>query len=357
MPEAELCGPGHPLFDAVVADVIARTRADVDAGAAFVSPDAEAPTVVRFLTGDSIDGNAELVHRAFATVSEPVGGTLSADRLFLYDLLPADTDAVPVATPTPADDVVAWARRHGFERHYQQAKAERARVADIQEEYLRRSFAAILLRHQDTLFELDDDVTKRVAGAEGRLRKAELAKAQVEAKRERRLAETSRGRNVKRGPVKVLATALVLPGDVATAGMPPPLDAGRHSSTEVEQIAVGEATRYEREVRLADFVKSVETDNVGFDLLSVKGIDRRCIEVKGRAGVGTVELTWSEFAKAIELGDDYWLYVVLDCGAPTPRLYRVQNPAKRLASAWSSNLDVRYRVEPQPVIDAAEVPA
>ena len=117
---------------------------------------------------------------------------------------------------------------------------------------------------------------------------------------------------------------------------------------------MAEATRYEREVRGADFVKSVETDNVGFDLLSVKGIERRCIEVKGRAGVGNVELTWSEFAKAIELGNDYWLYVVLDCGTPTPRLYRVQNPAKRLASSWTSNLDVRYRVDPQPVIDAAE---
>ncbi len=101
-------------------------------------------------------------------------------------------------------------------------------------------------------------------------------------------------------------------------------------------------------------MKSVETDNVGFDLLSVKGIERRCIEVKGRAGVGNVELTWSEFAKAIELGNDYWLYVVLDCGTPKPRLYRVQNPVKRLASSWTSNLDVRYRIDPQPVIDAAE---
>ena len=78
------------------------------------------------------------------------------------------------------------------------------------------------------------------------------------------------------------------------------------------------ATRYEQEVRGADFVKSVESDNVGFDLLSVEGIERRCIEVKGRAGVGNVELTWSEFAKAIELGDDYWLYVVLDCASPSP---------------------------------------
>jgi hypothetical protein len=101
-------------------------------------------------------------------------------------------------------------------------------------------------------------------------------------------------------------------------------------------------------------VKSVESDNVGFDLLSLKGVERRCIEVKGRAGVGNVELTWSEFAKAIELGQDYWLYVVLDCGSATPRLYRVQNPAVTLAPSWTSNLDVRYQVDPEPVISASE---
>lgn len=248
---------------------------------------------------------------------------------------------------------MAWARRHEFERHFQLAKEERARVADIQDEYLKRSFASILLRHQDVLFDLDEEVNQGVGGSEGRLRKAELSKAQVQAKKEKRLEETRRGRNVRRGQVRVLATARLLPTPIGEQAAPTTGD-NKHANAEIEQIAVAQATRYEREVRGADFVKSVESDNVGFDLLSVKGIDRRCIEVKGRAGVGNVELTWSEFAKAIELGDDYWLYVVLDCASAAPRLYRVQNPAGRLASDWTSNLDVRYRVEPQPVIDAAE---
>ena len=158
---------------------------------------------------------------------------------------------------------------------------------------------------------------------------------------------------MKRGPVQIIASALIVPtgalGDAAPAG-----DSTKHSSSEIEQIAVEVSIRYERDERAADIVKSVESDNVGFDLLSLKGIERRCIEVKGRAGVGNVELTWSEFAKAIELGDDYWLYVVLDCATASPRLYRVQNPAKSLAQSWTSNLDVRYRVDPQPVIDASE---
>ena len=97
----------------------------------------------------------------------------------------------------------------------------------------------------------------------------------------------------------------------------------------------------------------MEDENIGFDLLSTRGLERRCIEVKGRADVARVELTWSEFAKSQELGDDYWLYVVLDCAQPEPRLYRVRNPAKALAGAWEPSLDVRFGIAPEPVIEAS----
>ena len=114
------------------------------------------------------------------------------------------------------------------------------------------------------------------------------------------------------------------------------------------------AWAYEKDERVVDYIKSVEDANVGFDLLSLKDLERRCIEVKGRAGVGAVELTWSEYAKSVELGDDYWLYVVLDCASTAPRLYRIQNPAKALAGLWKTNLDVRFGAEAQAVIDAAD---
>jgi hypothetical protein len=105
---------------------------------------------------------------------------------------------------------------------------------------------------------------------------------------------------------------------------------------------------------VVEYLKSVESDNVGFDLLSLKGLERRCIEVKGRSGVAAVELTWSEYAKAIELGDDYWLYAVLDCASPAPRLFRIQNPVRALAGLWKPNLDVRFGLDSSAVIDAAE---
>jgi superfamily II DNA or RNA helicase len=352
-PDPELCGRGHPLFDSLLADVIARTERDVQAGARFSAPETDAKTLVHFVTGDSVDGNEELVHRAFATVVHPAGQSLATSKVLLYDLVPAVTAAGRAAESIDYEELVAWARRTEFERHFIAAKAERERVAAIQEDYLAKSFAVMLARYDETLFDLDGELERGSTGVEGRIRKSELAKAQVEEKRERRMTETRRGRNVKRGPVHVVANAVVLPADQlpSTEQKPSTL---KHASAEIEQIAVSIATKYEEESRGADIVKSVERDNVGFDLLSLKGIDRRCIEVKGRAGVGEVQLTWSEFAKALELGDDYWLYVVLDCAAVNPRLYRVQNPAKTLAHSWTSDLDVRYQVAAQPVIDAAE---
>lgn len=49
-------------------------------------------------------------------------------------------------------------------------------------------------------------------------------------------------------------------------------------------------------------------------------------EVKGRAGTGDVEVLRNEWARALNMGKAYWLYVVYDCAAPKPRLVRVQNP-------------------------------
>jgi superfamily II DNA/RNA helicase len=358
LPAAELCGPGHPLFDALVGYVIENTAREVAKGGIFFDPDLAKPAVLRFMVGDVVDGNGELVHRALAAARVGVdGSTEPARAASLFDLVSPSGDARgpdesshrPVVAPRADQDLLMWARQHLFERHFLEVKAEREHVADVQEDFLRRSFSALLAEADTAAIAAEEDVERSAHGAEGRLRIAELNKAQLEQRRDSRLAEAARGRSVSRGDVTVIGSALLLP-------LPSGEGSGTGSSAEgdadVEQVAVGVARRYE-EARGAA-VRSVEADNVGFDLLSTLSGERRCIEVKGRAGVARVELTWSEFAKSQELGDDYWLYVVLDCSGPAPRLYRVQNPVKALASAWQPSLDVRYRVEPEPVIEAAK---
>jgi hypothetical protein len=246
-------------------------------------------------------------------------------------------------------DLVMWARQHLFEEVFQTAKAEREHVAAIQEDFLKRSFNSLIAQADAAIIAAEEEMDRGIQGAEGRLRKAEIVKEQHQERLRWRLADSQRGRNVVRGDVAVVGSALLLPLPVAADDSAS--EGQALSDADIEQIAIRVARRYETDRGAT--VRSVEQEHIGFDLLSTCGLERRCIEVKGRAGVARVELTWSEFAKSQELGDDYWLYVVLDCAQPEPRLYRVQDPARMLAGAWEPSLDVRFRIAPEPVIEAS----
>jgi hypothetical protein len=101
---------------------------------------------------------------------------------------------------------------------------------------------------------------------------------------------------------------------------------------ETERIAIQAAIAHEE--AQGRRVESVEAQNRGFDLISRKphpedpptAIDVRFIEVKGRAGVGEVALTTNEYKTAERLKNDYWLYVVYNCGSEA-KVHAIRNPA------------------------------
>jgi hypothetical protein len=67
----------------------------------------------------------------------------------------------------------------------------------------------------------------------------------------------------------------------------------------------------------------------GFDIESTDGKGNyRYIEVKARAGEGSVDLTNNEWLKANRLREEYWLYVVTNAGTDSPKLSIIQDPAK-----------------------------
>ena len=53
---------------------------------------------------------------------------------------------------------------------------------------------------------------------------------------------------------------------------------------------------------------------------------------------GAVEVLANEWAKACNLRDRYWLYVVFDCATPQPRLIRVQDPFGRLLATTKGSM-------------------
>ena len=152
--------------------------------------------------------------------------------------------------------------------------------------------------------------------------------------------------------VEFLAHALVVPTDDP--------EEQKRFDAEVEAIAVKVAWAYEEAAGaiVRDVSKSLLaraaglSDNPGFDLLSHRpGEGDRGIEVKGRAGIGDVELTENEWAKACNERDRYWLYVVYDCASPHPRLLRIKNPFGKLIVKAKGSV----RIAGSAIFEAAEV--
>ena len=175
----------------------------------------------------------------------------------------------------------------------------------------------------------------QVASAE--LAKIKERQRRLTASRNRRLAELqSEPERVQVGEVEMLVHALVVPVQDTE-------ELERYDA-DVETIAVEVAIGHEE--RLGAEVTDVSkperarraglTDWPGFDLKSRHPADtdghteERAIEVKGRAGSGNVHVSENEWARACNLREDYWLYVVFDCATPRPRLVRVRDPFGKL---------------------------
>ena len=133
------------------------------------------------------------------------------------------------------------------------------------------------------------------------------------------------------GSIDFIAHALVVPSAAKA-------DRERLEAN-VEQIAMNLVKAYEEAsgatVRFVHTPKLARAaglpEHPGFDVLSMRpGGERRCIEVKGRASTGEIEVTDNEWARACNLRDDYWLYVAYHCATATPQLVRVQDPFDRL---------------------------
>ena len=131
--------------------------------------------------------------------------------------------------------------------------------------------------------------------------------------------------------VAFLAHALVVPTDDP--------EEQRRFDAEVEAIAVKVAWAFEEAAGavVQDVSKPHLARAAGWRTIPASTCSRiaqerveRGIEVKGRAGIGDVELTENEWAKSCTQRDRYWLYVVFDCGTPHPRLLRVRDPFGKL---------------------------
>ena len=169
-----------------------------------------------------------------------------------------------------------------------------------------------------------NDVANGIPAAQTKLNSCERELAELPTKREAAEANLIEEiQNTRLGSVILYARAFVVPAPSVDAV---PIKTLRDAET----IAIRIAIEHERE-RGAE-VEDVSNPQLkkGFDLESRHpNGEVRYIEVKGRAGITSVELTENEWRQAANHGDRYWLYVVYHCDA-TPQLYRCRDPFSKL---------------------------
>jgi Helicase conserved C-terminal domain/Domain of unknown function (DUF3883) len=352
--DASLVGPGHPLYAAVDERLNETLTSLAGTVAVFEDSSADHPFRLHFfdlaIRGQNTKGEAHALYGELIAVRENLAESVSSPERFavvpadiLLDLPnhPNPPSAVDQPDPSEAADFL----KGGYQTEVRvRCLEERKRFVDVCRDYLTRSFNARIHAAQDRVMSLRarEQLASEMAIARQR---AENDLADLERTRAERLAGLDRLMIVKHGPLRLVATALVLPTGTAVAPAfnkaPEDLDPvlRRRCEKAAEDMVVAFETARGWDCERVGHLK------IGFDVRSlgpadsqtgyrdpVEGIRR--IEIKGRTRGQPIRLTTNEWYKAQQLGESYWLYVVWDpLGKPDLEPLRIRNPAKHLDHA------------------------
>lgn len=367
--DAVLLGPGHPLYAALDERLNEHLAPLVGTTALYVDPMAEAPYRLFFfemaVRGQKSNGDPDtLFAEVVAVRDDPQAPTaerlsvVSADCLIDLAGHPSPPAQIDPVDPITASDFLKSTYQMDVRNRCQQ---DRQHFVKVCHEYLDRSFDARIRAAQDRVMSL----RAREAGSpEMSLarQRAENDLADLQRTRKERMEALQRLNLARHGPVRHIATAVVVPlgGDVA------------------EQLAQGVSPHILRQSELAaeDIVVAWEESRgwvtervghlkIGFDVRSLGPADPqtgyrdpttgiRRIECKGRIAGQPIRLTTNEWYKAAQLGDSYWLYVVWNpLNNPSSEPLRIQNPVKHLDHAKKEIVAARYYDIPAQAIQQA----
>ena len=353
-PTLEWVTPGHPLFEAIRTDILARVADHLRRGAVFFDLHRDRPAVLDVFAASIKDGRGNTLHRRLFVVETAATGERALhEPTIFHDISPA-----PIGTP-PASGLSLPERRGVEQFLYERAlkpwadRSSETRIHEVErvERHVDISLNALIDRQQLQLGEfLNRQIAgQTVAGLDGLIAQSEQHLDELNTRRDVRLRELELERHCSIADITHIGRAEVVPHPERTSPQLAPMV----RDDEIERIAVAEAIRYE-EAR-GWVVESVEAENRGFDLISRRPhaadaktfVEVRFIEVKGRAGVGVVALTGNEYDTAKRLKGDYWLYAVFNC-AGALQLHAIQDPARL---GWKPIITVEhYRLEPSEIV-------
>ena len=362
-PTCEWVTPGHPLFETVRQSLWEQVRDGLADGSVFYDLHSAEPYHLDVFSASVKDGLGNELHRRLFVVQANATGELSVRQptVFLDLAVAAKGTAVPPpdlpagqAGGLPSHDIREQALMEkcltGF---LAENTAQRTKDTDTIRRHVEISLNELIHRQNMTLARLIEqqqsgDRSPQLAGniaqCEGRI-------DELNHRREQRLADLDRECQCTIGDIRHVGCAWVLPHPERTSpGVAPMV-----RDDEIERIAVQAAIAHEE--AQGRKVESVEAQNRGFDLISRRphpedpatAVEVRFIEVKGRSGVGEVALTTNEYKTAERLKNDYWLYVVYNCGS-SPEVHAIRNPARL---GWKPIVTVEhYRVGAEELLSA-----
>jgi superfamily II DNA or RNA helicase len=366
--DAVLIGPGHPLYAGVDERANEILRPFIGKLAVYADPTTEAPYRLHFfelvIRGENAKGEPQTLHGELVAVREEVSGTKAR-----FSITPAEMLLDLAGHPTPpqhVEPVDTSGASDWLKGEYQTARRkatqdERRHFVEVVREYLTRSFESRIRATQDRIMALRARESREPEVALARQR-AENDLADLKRTRDERMAGLERLLIARHGPVRHVATALVLPpaGALATDFDPEELDPElrRRSELAAEDIVIAYETARAWECERVGHLK------IGFDIRSlgpadpqtgyrdpVEGVRR--IEAKGRTRGRSIRLTTNEWYKAAQLGDSYWLYVVWNpLNDPDPEPLRIRNPVKYLEHA-KREIVREYDISAQAIEEAA----
>ena len=333
-PTLEWVTPGHPLFESVRSFVKDIAEDDLQRGAVFYDLHRKEPALLDLFSAEIRDGLGHVLHKRIFVTQQASDEEVSIRQPTIF----LDLSVAPKGTTVPSGSGLA-SRDEAERALYEKAlvpllkteQGQREKEIATITEHIEISLKTIIDRVQVQFAQLmqQKDSGTHEQGIEGRIKMMEDRLDELNNRFEQRQAELEKEAQCTIANIQHLGSAWVLPHPERKTPLGRPMVA----DPEIEQIAVREVTKYE-EAR-GWKVESVEDENRGFDLISRKphpedpatALAVRFIEVKGRAGEGTVALTTNEYKTAQRLKGDFWLYVVFDCGSH-PTLHIVQDPAR-----------------------------
>jgi len=339
--------PGERVFERLRAQISMRFAAQALQGAVFIDPMARRPYLyhlIQIMVKREADPalppleHTEVCEYRLIGLRQEENGEIErcpAEHLLLLrgsEGLPASTIALAAAferlRPSARDFALARGAQPLAEAHRQRlltSLPERQRFLEHGFDYQMAELAEI--RHR-----LTGKANAGSSHAKGELTKIKNQQRSLQVRKASALAVLGREPElIVPGEITFLAHALIVPSQ----------DQQDHQryAVDVEAIAVQVVRAYEeargasvRDVSTAERALAVGLEAwPGFDLLSRQPSGAEiAIEVKGRADIGSVELTENEYIRACNLRDRYWLYVVYECAKMAPRLLRVQDPFGKL---------------------------